>query len=193
MGAAAGGGRRLAADAAPRGDPRRRGGPATGRPTPGPVARGRADGVGLAQPGGPGAGRRRPRAGGPPVPAAVALREDLAPLRRELVDALLAAGDGAQALAVIDAAPAEQRALGRLRLAEIRAALLTGDLDRAGRILEEGVVLPDVREGEPALHEVWFDYQVALAARDQRRPVDADLVAQVRATVPIPEDLDFRM
>ena len=94
---------------------------------------------------------------------------------------------------MIDAAPAEQRSLGRFRLAEIRAALLTGDLDRAGEILEEGVVLPDVREGEPTLHEAWFDYQVALAARDQRRPVDADLVAQVRATVPIPEDLDFRM
>jgi hypothetical protein len=79
--------------------------------------------------------------------AAVALRGDLAPLRRELVDVLLAAGDGAQALAVIEAAPAEERSLGRFRLAEIRAALLTGDLDRVGRILEQGVVLPDVREG----------------------------------------------
>jgi hypothetical protein len=125
--------------------------------------------------------------------ASVVLRADLAPLRRELVDVLLAAGDGVQALAVIEAAPAEQRVLGRFRLAEIRAALLTGDLDRAGRILDEGVVLPDVREGEPALHEVWFDYQVALAAREQSRPVDADLVAKVRATVPIPGHLDFRM
>jgi hypothetical protein len=125
--------------------------------------------------------------------AAVALRGDLAPLRRELVDVLLAGGDGVQALAVIDAAPSEQRYLGRFRLAEIRAALLTGDLDRAGRSLEEGVVLPDVREGEPALHDVWFDYHLALAASEQRRPIDADLVAQVRATVPIPRDLDFRM
>ena len=83
--------------------------------------------------------------------------------------------------------------MGRFRLAAIRAALLTGDLDRAGRILEEGVVLPDVREGEPALHEVWFDYHVALAAREERRPVDADLVARVRATVPVPDALDFRM
>jgi hypothetical protein len=125
--------------------------------------------------------------------AAVALRGGLAPLRRELVDVLLAAGDGAQALAMIDAAPAGQRRLGRFRLAEIRAALMTDDLDRAGRILEDGVVLPDVREGEPALHEVWFDHQVALAARAERRPVDADLEARVRATVPIPRDLDFRM
>ncbi len=125
--------------------------------------------------------------------AAVALRGDLAPLRRELVDVLLAAGDGAEARAVIDAAPAEQRSLGRFRLAEIRAALLTGDLDLAGEILEAGVLLPDVREGEPTLHEAWFDYQLALAAREQRRPVDADLVAQVRATLAIPKDLDFRM
>ena len=124
---------------------------------------------------------------------AVSLRADLAPLTHELIDALLAAGDGAGALAAIYAAPAEHRSLGRFRLAEIRAALLTGDLDRAGRVLGDGVVLPDVREGEPALHEVWFDYQVALAAREQRRPVDADLVAEVRASVPVPEDLDFRM
>ncbi len=124
---------------------------------------------------------------------ALALREDVAALRRELVDTLLISGDGAHALAVIDAAPGEQRRLGRFRLAEIRAALLTGDLDRAGRVLRDGVMLPDVREGEPALHEVWFDYQVALAAREQRRPVDAGLEAQVRAAVLIPRDLDFRM
>ena len=125
--------------------------------------------------------------------AAVELCGDLAPLRRELVETLLAAGDGEQALAAIEAAPDAHRRLGRFRLAEVRAALLTGDLDRAGRVLRSGLVLPDVREGEPALHDVWFDYQAALAARDQQRPVDAELVAQVRATVPVPADLDFRM
>ena len=194
VGAAAGGGRRLAAEAAPRGGPRPRRGPAGGDRRLGrgsladePTAWAWRNLAVLAKAEGDLALAVRR------YQASVALRGDLAPLRRELVDVLLAAGDGAQALAVIDAAPAEQRCLGRFRLAEIRAALLTGDLDRAGRILEQGVVLPDVREGEPALHEVWFDYQVALAAREQRRPVDADLAAQVRATVPIPEHLDFRM
>jgi hypothetical protein len=125
---------------------------------------------------------------------ALALRPDLAPLASELLDALLAAGDGTGTLAVIDTAPPEQRALGRFRLAEVRAALLTGDLDRAGRVLEQGTVVPpDVREGETALHEVWFDYQVALAARDQRRPADPELAASVRSTVPVPPQLDFRM
>jgi tetratricopeptide (TPR) repeat protein len=125
---------------------------------------------------------------------AAALRPELAALAGELLDTLLAAGDGAGALAVIDAAPPEHRALGRFRLAEVRAALLTGDVDRAGRVLEHGAVVPpDVREGETVLHEVWFDYQVALAARDERRPADTELAAWVRSTVPVPPHLDFRM
>jgi tetratricopeptide (TPR) repeat protein len=125
---------------------------------------------------------------------ALALRRDLAPLAGELLDALLAAGDGTGTLAVIDAAPPEHRALGRFRLAEVRAALLIGDLDRAGRVLEPATVVPpDVREGESALHEVWFDYQVGLAARDQGRPADPELAAWVRSTVPVPPQLDFRM
>jgi hypothetical protein len=40
---------------------------------------------------------------------------------------------------------------------------------------------------------VWFDYQVAVAARDERRPADAELAAWVRSTVPVPPQLDFRM
>jgi len=124
---------------------------------------------------------------------AVALRGDLAPLTLELVGALTAAGDGQAALAALGAAPADHRGLGRFRLAEARAALLIGDLDRAGRVLEDGFVLPDVREGESALHELWFAYQAALAARAEQRPVDAEIVARVRATVPVPRDLDFRM
>jgi predicted Zn-dependent protease len=109
---------------------------------------------------------------------AVELRPDLAPLTLELVGTLLAAGDGPAAVAVIDAAPAEQRDLGRFRLAEARAALLTGDLARVGRALGEDFVLPDVREGESALHDLWAAYQEALGAP----------VAQ-----PVPRHLDFRM
>lgn len=124
---------------------------------------------------------------------ALTLRSDLAPLTLELVDALLATGDGHAALAAIDAAPADHRVLGRFRLAEAHAALLTGDLDRAGRVLGQGVVLPDVQEGESALHELWFDYQAALVAREEQRPIDSELIARVRSTASVPRDLDFRM
>ncbi len=132
--------------------------------------------------------------GRPPLPGGAGAARRPGTARRELLHALLAAGDGGDALAVIEAAPAEHRALGRFRLAEIRAALLIGDLDRAGRALEPGVLPPDVREGETALHEVWFDYQVGLAARDQRRPAEpgADSVPG-SVPLPVPPQLDFRM
>lgn len=36
------------------------------------------------------------------------------------------------------------------------------------------------------------DYQAALVAREEQRPVDSELIAQVRSTVSVPRDLDFR-
>jgi len=130
---------------------------------------------------------------------AVALRPDLSPLRLELVTILLADGHGTGAtdaievIEVIEAAPPEQRALGRFRWAEARAAVLAGRLDRAGSIIDGGIVVADLREGELALDDLWFDYQAALRAATSGRPVDDELRAQVRATVPVPRDLDFRM
>jgi hypothetical protein len=124
---------------------------------------------------------------------ALALRPDLAPLRLELVTTLLADRNGAGALEVIEAAPPEHRALGRFRWAEAKAALLTGQLDRAGSIIAGGIVVPDVREGEVALDELWVDYQAALQAAALGRPVTEDLRAYVRATMPVPPALDFRM
>ncbi len=112
---------------------------------------------------------------------------------------LLADGQGTGAteaievIEVIEAAPPEQRALGRLRWAEARAAVLAGRLDRAGSIIHGGIVVADLREGELALEDLWFDYQAALRAATPGRPVDDELRAQVRATVPVPRDLDFRM
>ncbi len=37
-----------------------------------------------------------------------------------------------------------------------------------------------------------IDYQAALVAREEQRPVDSELIAQVRSTVSVPQDLDFR-
>ncbi len=37
-----------------------------------------------------------------------------------------------------------------------------------------------------------IDYQAALVAREEQRPVDSELIAQGRSTVSVPRDLDFR-
>jgi len=124
---------------------------------------------------------------------AVDLVPDLAPLRLELVSTLLAQGNGTAALEVLEAAAPGQRRLGRFRWAEARASVLADQLDRAGAIITGGIVVADLREGELALDELWFDYRAALLARETGRAVDDGLRAHIRATVPVPRDLDFRM
>jgi hypothetical protein len=44
---------------------------------------------------------------------------------------------------------------GRFRVLEVRAALASGGRAGAGRLLEEGVEVPDIREGELSMPELW--------------------------------------
>ncbi len=90
----------------------------------------------------------------------------------EAIEEALAAGDGSAALAMVDAAPDPVRELGRLRLLEVRAALACGDRARATRVLATSVVVPDIREGETSLSDLW---------------------SELHPGEPIPEDYDFRM
>nr|MDQ4008816.1 hypothetical protein [Actinomycetota bacterium] len=77
--------------------------------------------------------------------------------------------------------------------AEARAALVAGDLDRCGALLEAGIEVPDIREGEGLLHELWVDLHAARLAAERGRPVDEKVRTEVLATVGVPRSLDFRM
>ncbi|MEU4700938.1 DUF5107 domain-containing protein [Nonomuraea dietziae] len=92
------------------------------------------------------------------------------PLTVETLAALLAAGRPADALTLIDRLPPGDRAHGRIRLLEARAALAAGERDRTGRILRDGLVVPDLREGEDALDELWFAYH----GEERDLPADYD-------------------
>lgn len=124
---------------------------------------------------------------------AVGLRPDLLPLTLEYADLLLDHGDAARALDVVRALPSHLRTAGRTRLAEARAALRTGDLATCGALLESGFDIPDIREGEGALHELWFDFHTARTAAERGRPVDENLRAEVVAGIGVPRWMDFRM
>ncbi|WP_433236208.1 DUF5107 domain-containing protein [Streptosporangium sp. CA-135522] len=85
-----------------------------------------------------------------------ALAPALLALTVETLKALIDAGRPERALALIDdLAGRTGRAHGRILLLEAQAALGAGDRERAGRILDEGLVVPDLREGEDALDELW--------------------------------------
>ncbi|MFE0149131.1 DUF5107 domain-containing protein [Nonomuraea sp. NPDC059007] len=87
-----------------------------------------------------------------------ALSPRLRPLTIETLAALLAGGRPADALALIDKLGPADRWHGRIRLLECRAALDGGDRARARRILDTGLVVDDLREGEDSLDALWWDY-----------------------------------
>ncbi len=83
------------------------------------------------------------------------LAPEIAPLALELGEALLAAGRAEDARDLLSALPAPMRELGRFRVLAVRAALASADLAEAGRLLEEGIEVPDIREGELSMTELW--------------------------------------
>ena len=121
------------------------------------------------------------------------LSPDLLPLTLELIDTLIDTARAERALALVDEARAAGQAGGRLSLAEARAALATGDIDRCGRLLAEGIELPDVREGEGALHELWFAYHAQLQAHSGERSGDGGSGNGSDGDVAVPRKYDFRM
>ncbi|TDE08016.1 DUF5107 domain-containing protein [Jiangella asiatica] len=90
----------------------------------------------------------------------------------EAMAAALDAEDAAGALRLLDAVPAPVREQGRIALLEARAALACGRRDRAARILDRGIVIPDLREGDTSLSDLWL---------------------QVHPGEPVPAGYDFRM
>jgi hypothetical protein len=79
---------------------------------------------------------------------AVAQAPTCLPLLVEATDQLLAAGRPSACLAMIDQAPEETGMHGRVVLQRARALLADGQADAARALLEAGIEVPDLREGE---------------------------------------------
>src|SRR5690625_971033 len=103
---------------------------------------------------------------------ALDLVADQPTLLLEAMSAAMSAGAPEQALVFADAAVPELQQAGRVRLLEGFAALAAGHRDRAEALLEAEIVIPDLREGELALSDLW---------------------AAVHPDRPVPAGYDFRM
>jgi hypothetical protein len=120
------------------------------------------------------------------------LARDIWQLAVEAGAALLEAERPDEAVALVDAAPEPVRGHGRVRLLAARAALASGDVDRAGRLLDEGIEVADLREGELALHSLWRECEALRRDGARGVPLDDEMREEVRA-LPIPPRYDFRM
>jgi hypothetical protein len=76
------------------------------------------------------------------------------PLLVEATDHLLVAGQPEACLRLIDESPAPVRDRGRIRLQRCRALLALGRGDEARALLDAGIEVADLREGE-TLESVW--------------------------------------
>lgn len=125
--------------------------------------------------------------------AALRLKPDLLPLAVECGAALLDAGQPTAWLEIMPLLPETLRSNGRIRLLQASAALALGDLATVEQILAERPVVEDLREGDNALTEIWFEYHLQRLSAAENLPPDTTLASRVRREHPLPAEMDFRM
>ena len=94
----------------------------------------------------------------------------------ELLGALRSAGGDDEVVALVEELSAEQRNLPRVQYLEAAARVAVGDAEGARELLARPLLLPDLREGDLSLDQLWFDHQRLLGTDD-----------------PLPAHYDFRM
>jgi hypothetical protein len=117
----------------------------------------------------------------------------LLPLAIECGNCLIEAGRTKEWLKMLAIFPDSIRSNGRIRLLEAQAALKEGDLEAVDRFFADRVVVPDLREGEDSLSDLWFAYHQPRAGFLVDASLDASTRAQIEERFPLPEELDFRM
>ena len=80
----------------------------------------------------------------------------------------------------------------RIQLARALAALNAGDLDRVEAYLTHAEI-PNLREGELTLTNLWYSLHEHRLARTEDIPLDDQLRQRVRREYPPPVQIDFRM
>jgi hypothetical protein len=119
-----------------------------------------------------------------------ALAPGLASLLVEQLTLLLEAGRAAGVLNIVDDLTEDLRAVPQVRLLEARAAVAAGRADRAGRLLEPGLVVPQLREGARLLEDLWYGYR---ALRLTAAGLTAAEAAEAARREPLPAVYDFSM
>ena len=118
----------------------------------------------------------------------------IAPLGIELGQALIAARQAADFLAVYDGMPEAMQQLERMRVLSAHAALASGELERAEAVLvDDTLELADLREGEVLLSELWIELQMKRHAEALEGLDEEGRRAWVLEHHPIPARLDYRM
>ena len=66
-----------------------------------------------------------------------------------------------------------------------------GEYRRAANVVTEGLLVPDIKEGEYSLSEIWIEIYSGILAKE--KGVKTPTPEEVLAAYPLPRALDFRM
>ena len=110
----------------------------------------------------------------------------------ECCKALVDSDKPERALDFIEKLPPGVRENGRIKISEVQAAIKAHDIDRAEKIFRSGFFVPDMKEGEVVLSNLWFEMHEKRISEAEKIPVDDKLRDRVRKEFPPPVWLDFR-
>ena len=96
-------------------------------------------------------------------------------------------------LEMIDNLKPEYRSIGRMQLYKAIAYMNIGSLENAREILKSGFVMPDIKEGEISVSDIWFTLYTHILKKEYPNASDDELKTMLNDRYPLPADLDFRM
>jgi len=89
--------------------------------------------------------------------------------------------------------PTEKQSVSRIRAMYANALIHVDSFDEALEILQSGIEVPDMREGEVLLSDVWEKLFLFKISKAENKPIDEAMLERVRRENPVPVFLDFRM
>lgn len=98
-----------------------------------------------------------------------------------------------ECLAMIDSLETHYRNTGRIRLYKAIAHMNLGELEEAKDILKSGFEMPDIKEGEISVSDIWFKLYDRVVKEEYPQKTEEELKKLREEKYPLPADLDFRM
>ena len=124
---------------------------------------------------------------------ALGLAPDYRPLAVECGETFLRAGLCREWIALYEKMPEPLRDHGRIRMLVGAAYARIGEPHAAAKIIRDGLVVDDIKEGEYALSSIWLEIYRAILAKERGVAPEALTDSAVLSAYPLPRSLDFRM
>ncbi len=124
---------------------------------------------------------------------AVALNDSYLPLCIECAEVLMAAERYEALTALYETLPEEIQGNGRLRMLLGACYTKLSDFERAEQFVNGALVVPDIREGEYALSNVWIELHAKRLAKERGVSAASIGAEEVLSLYPLPYSWDYRM